>query len=139
MRGAQSWGLCRFGGSGQPERARLSLQPSKCHFHCRTDSTELPTGTESALKIAGCGIEIFDSYFPPWKLLTLVLVRAAERPGCTNPAGIWGFFSFLAVLLLPAAALCQLCHAEGMQGAGLCLQPGSPAEGALPSARIRRG
>lgn len=53
------------------------LQQNRLHFESATEA-------ESALKIAGCGIDIFDSYFPPWKLLIHVLLCEAELPEHTT-------------------------------------------------------
>lgn len=50
------------------------------------------------LKIAGCGIEIFDSYFPPWKLLIHFLLREAELPEHTKPSVFVGFGAFFVCL-----------------------------------------
>lgn len=54
-------GLCSELPRRRRHKVRLLLL-NRLHFESATEA-------ESALKIAGCGIEIFDSYFPPWKLL----------------------------------------------------------------------
>lgn len=41
------------------------------------------TEMESALKIAGCGAEILDSHFPPWKTLQSRAARAHQVRVCS--------------------------------------------------------
>lgn len=61
-----------------------------------------PLKRKVLLKIAGCGVEIFDSYFPPWKLLARFLCCAAEWPEYTDSSVLSGvgFFTHLTVLFL---------------------------------------
>lgn len=49
--------------------------------YCRAESTlSQPLKRKVLLKIAGCGVEIFDSYFPPWKLGTHFLRWETQLP-----------------------------------------------------------
>lgn len=61
-----------------------------------------PLKQKVLLKIAGCGIEVFDSYFPPWKLLIRFLPREAEWLEHTEPSVCVGCGAFFR---LPNSAL----------------------------------